>query len=142
MKEKVQAAIDNYVLAYTNNDKELFLSLWSSEAIFEDPVGAEPCVGIDAISAFWDFGHVEGMSILPADVQTVVCGNEGILKAVMMVRNTSDNSGMDISIVDHFIINSDGKIDSGRAFWDENSISQPDDVNSIDIDINDFKDRS
>jgi len=59
-----------------------------------------------------------------------------------MVRNTSDNSGMDISIVDHFIINSDGKIDSGRAFWDENSISQPDDVNSIDIDINDFKDRS
>ena len=142
MKEKVQAAIDNYVLAYTNNDKELFLSLWSSEAIFEDPVGAEPCAGIDAISAFWDFGHVEGMSILPADVQTVVCGNEGILKAVMMVRNTSDNSGMDISIVDHFIINSDGKIDSGRAFWDENSISQPDDVNSIDIDINDFKDRS
>ena len=60
MKENVQTAIDNYVLAYTNNDKELFLSLWSSEAIFEDPVGAEPCVGIDAISAFWDFGHVEG----------------------------------------------------------------------------------
>ena len=82
------------------------------------------------------------MSILPADVKTVVCGNEGILKAVMMVRNTSDNSGMDISIVDHFIINSDGKIDSGRAFWDENSITQPDDVNSIDIDIDDFKDRS
>ena len=52
MKEKVQAAIDNYVLAYTNNDKELFTSLWAPDAIFEDPVGAEPCVGIEAISAF------------------------------------------------------------------------------------------
>lgn len=142
MKEIVQSALENYVLAYTNNDKELFLSLWSPEAIFEDPVGADPCIGIEAISAFWDFGHVEGMSILPANVQTVVCGNEGILKAVMKVRNASDNSGMDIAIVDHFIVNDDGKIISGRAFWDENSITQPEDINAIDINIDDFKERT
>lgn len=30
---------------------------------------------------------------------------------------------MDISIVDHFVINDSGKIISGRAFWDQNSIS-------------------
>ena len=35
MKEKVQAAIDNYVLAYTHNDKELFISLWASDAILK-----------------------------------------------------------------------------------------------------------
>ena len=141
MKEKVQTAIDNYVLAYTNNDKELFTSLWAPDAIFEDPVGAEPCVGIEAICAFWDFGHVEGMTILPAEVQTVVCGSEGILKAVMQVRNTSDNSGMNISIVDHFLVNEQGAITSGRAFWDENSITQPDNINSIEINVDDFKDR-
>ena len=33
MKEKVQAALDKYVLAYTNNDKELFASLWAPDAI-------------------------------------------------------------------------------------------------------------
>ena len=141
MKEKVQAAIDNYVLAYTNNDKDLFISLWAPDAIFEDPVGADPCIGIDSISAFWDFGHVEGMTILPTDVQTVVCGNEGILKAVMQVRNTSDNSGMNISIVDHFIVNEQGELTSGRAFWDENSITQPDNINSIEINVDEFKDR-
>ena len=54
MKEKVQSALDNYVLAYKNNDKELFRSLWDDKAIFEDPVGADPCNGIDAICAFWD----------------------------------------------------------------------------------------
>ena len=141
MKEKVQAALDKYVLAYANNDKDLFLSLWSPEAIFEDPVGTEPCKGIDSISAFWNFGHVEGMVITPANVDTVICGNEGILKAVMQVRNTSDNSGMDISIIDHFVINDDGLILSGRAFWDENSITQPEDVSASNINVNDFKDR-
>ena len=141
MKEKVQTAIDNYVLAYTNNDKELFTSLWAPDAIFEDPVGAEPCFGIEAISAFWDFGHSDGMEIKPTNIETVICSNEGILKAVMQVRNLNDNSGMDIAIVDHFVVNAEGKIESGRAFWDESSISQPSDVNSIDINVDDFKDR-
>jgi hypothetical protein len=59
----------------------------------------------------------------------------------MQVRNTSDNSGMNISIVDHFIVNEQGKITSGRAFWDENSITQPDNINSIEINVDDFKDR-
>ena len=141
MKEMVQSALDNYVLAYKNNDKALFRSLWDDKAVFEDPVGAEPCNGIEAICAFWDFGHSDGMEINPINVETVICSNEGILKAVMQVRNINDNSGMDISIVDHFIINESGKITSGRAFWNESSISQPDDVSSIDINVDDFKDR-
>ena len=141
MKEIVQSALDNYVLAYKNNDKELFQSLWDDHAVFEDPVGADPCNGIEAICAFWDFGHSNGMEIIPTNVETVICANEGILKAVMQVRNIADNSGMDISIVDHFIINERGKIISGRAFWDDSTITQPKDVNSIDINVDDFKDR-
>ena len=122
MKEKVQSALDNYVLAYKNNDKDLFRSLWDDKAIFEDPVVTAPCNGIEAICAFWDFGHTDGMEIKPTNVETVICSNEGILKAVMQVRNIKDNSGMDIAIVDHFIVNEEGKIVSGRAFWDESSI--------------------
>ena len=130
-----------YVSALFCNDKELFQSLWDDHAVFEDPVGADPCNGIEAICAFWDFGHSNGMEIIPTNVETVICANEGILKAVMQVRNIADNSGMDISIVDHFIINERGKIISGRAFWDETTITQPKDVNSIDINVDDFKDR-
>ena len=141
MKEKVQLALDNYVLAYSTNDKKLFSSLWDDEAVFEDPVGAEPCKGIEAICAFWDFGHVDGMEITPSNIETVICANEGILKAVMEVRNTNDNSGMNISIVDHFVINEVGKIISGRAFWDESSIAQPSKVKSMDINVDDLKDR-
>ena len=81
------------------------------------------------------------MQIKPTNVETIICSNEGILKAVMQVRNIYDNSGMDISIVDHFTVNEKGKIISGRAFWDESSITQPSDINSIDINVDDFKNR-
>ena len=107
MKEKVQSALDNYVLAYKNNDKELFRSLWDDKAIFEDPVGAEPCNGIEAICAFWDFGHSDGMEIKPTNIETFICSNVGILKAVMQVRNLNDNSVMDIAIVDTFVVNAE-----------------------------------
>ena len=81
------------------------------------------------------------MEIKPINVETVICSNEGILKAVMQVRNINDNTGMDIAIVDHFVVNDEGKIISGRAFWDESSISQPSDVGSIDINVDDFTER-
>jgi len=48
---------------------------------------------------------------------------------------------MNISIIDHFIINDAGKIITGRAFWNETSISQPTDIKSMDVFIDDFKDR-
>ena len=115
--------MEGYVDAYTKNEKDLFIELWDSNAVFEDPVGSDPCKGIEAIGNFWDFAHAEGMTITPSDVSYIVCGNEGILKAVMKVRNESNGTSMDISIVDHFVINDSGKIISGRAFWDQNSIS-------------------
>ena len=59
----------------------------------------------------------------------------------MEVRNTNENTGMDISIVDHFVINKEGKITSGRGFWDESSISTPSHLNSLDINVDEFKDR-
>tara|TARA_Y100000590_G_scaffold467487_1_gene646541 strand:+ start:54 stop:488 length:435 start_codon:yes stop_codon:yes gene_type:complete len=141
IKDKVYNAINNYAEAYRNDDKELFLSLWHQEAIFEDPVGSEPCKGIEAISAFWDFAHPEGQSIHPNDVKITVCANEGILQATMQVRNKSNNTGMDIQVVDHFIVNDNGKILSGRAFWDESNMTIPDNLESFDVNLDEFKDR-
>ena len=83
MKDKVYNAVKKYTEAYKNDDKELFLSIWDKDAIFEDPVGSEPCKGIDAISAFWDFAHPEGQSINPNDIKITVCANEAILQATM-----------------------------------------------------------
>ena len=29
------------------------------KCVFEDPVGSDPCKGIEAIGNFWDFAHAE-----------------------------------------------------------------------------------
>jgi hypothetical protein len=39
------------------------------------------------------------------------------------------------------VIDNDGKIIQGRAFWDDGSMSQPDNVDSFKVNIDDFKDR-
>ena len=39
MEDKTRAAMEGYVEAYTKNEKDLFLELWDSNAVFEDPVG-------------------------------------------------------------------------------------------------------
>jgi len=120
--KNVLEVMQSYIKAYRDNDKDYFLTLWESEAVFEDPVGAEPMVGINAISEFWDFGHT-GFSIVPKDESFLVCGEEGILQAIMQVRNKEDGSGMDIKIIDHFQVSDTNKIIHLRAFWDESSIT-------------------
>jgi steroid delta-isomerase len=118
----VLSVMQNYIKAYKDNDKQCFESLWDRNAIFEDPVGSDPMNGIDAISAFWDFGH-SGFSIIPRDESFIVCGDEGILEAVMQVRSIEDGSGMDIKIIDHFKVTNENKIAHLRAFWDQSSIT-------------------
>lgn len=118
----VLTVMQSYVKAYRDNDKNLFLNLWDENAIFEDPVGTEPMVGITKISDFWDFGHT-GFSIMPVGESFLVCGEEGILQALMQVRNLDDASGMDIKIVDHFQVTIENKIKHLRAFWDQSSIT-------------------
>ena len=37
MEDKTRAAMEGYVEAYTKNEKNLFIELWDSNAVFEDP---------------------------------------------------------------------------------------------------------
>ena len=74
MEDKTRAAMEGYVEAYTKNEKDLFLELWDSNAVFEDPVGSDPCKGIEAIGNFWDFAHAEGMTTLLQMLVTLFVG--------------------------------------------------------------------
>ena len=61
--------------------------------------------------------------LIPRDESFIVCGDEGILEAVMQVRGLEDGSGMDIKIIDHFRVTKENKIAHLRAFWDQSSIT-------------------
>ena len=66
-----------------------------------------------------------GRTISPRIDQVIACGNEGILRFTMQVRVPAQNQGLDLAVVDHFVLNDAGKIAKARAFWDESCAGVP-----------------
>ena len=123
----VKAVIEKYVEAWTNDDRALLLSIFAEDATWADPVGTPEFRGHEGLNQFWEFAHAGPPRTLTAvPHQIIACANEGILRFTMQVRVSSENKGLDLSVVDHFVLNEDGKIQSGQAFWDETCVTCPD----------------
>ena len=50
-------SVEKYFEAWKTNDKKLLLSVFSDEAIWEDPIGSPPYIGLEEIASFWDQAH-------------------------------------------------------------------------------------
>jgi steroid delta-isomerase len=124
--EQVIDAMKKYVQAWGTNDKKLFLTLFAEDARWSDPVGTPEFKGLAGVEKFWDFAHQGTDRQLSPKVEEMrACANEGILRFVMQVRIPSKNQGLDLSIVDYFVLDDAGKIQSARAFWDGSHASVP-----------------
>jgi len=123
---EVREVIHKYVEAWTTGDKQLLLSVFAEDAVWCDPVGTPAFVGHKGIAAFWDFAHQDSARELTPQVnRIVVCANEGILDFTMKVRVPKLNQGLDLRVVDRFVVNDQGKIQNANAYWDESSASAP-----------------
>ena len=113
--EQVQAAVDAYVAAYHENDRDSFLDAFATDGVIVDPVGTLPHAGREARGAFWDTIHqlTERMTFDVKDV--VVCGNEAAM--VFGIHASSGDAGIVLDAVDIFEVDDDGKIASMRAYW-------------------------
>lgn len=124
--EQVRQVIENYVRAWASGDKALLLSLFAEDAVWSDPVGTPPFVGHAGIAAFWDFAHADTSRQLSPKVNRIIaCANEGLLDFVMQVRIPAQNQGLDLHLVDRFVINEQGRIQTAQAYWDESCASCP-----------------
>lgn len=122
----VRAVIEQYVEAWATGNKAQLLSIFAEDAVWTDPVGTPPFIGHQGVSAFWDFAHQDSSRQLTPRVNRVVaCGNEGILDFTMQVRLPQRNQGLDLRVVDRFVLNDAGLIQTASAYWDEASASAP-----------------
>ena len=114
--EQVKAAIDAYVAAYQENDRDAFLDAFATDGVIVDPVGTPAHAGREARGAFWDTVHqlTERMTFDVKDV--VVCGNEAAM--VFRIHASTGDAGIVLDAVDIFEVDDDGKIASMRAYWD------------------------
>ena len=124
--DEVRDVVRRYVEAWKNGDKSLLLSIFAEDATWCDPVGTPAFAGHSGVAAFWDFAHRDQERELTPEVnRIVVCANEAILDFTMKVRIRRLNQGLDLRVVDRFVLNDQGKIQSASAYWDESSASAP-----------------
>jgi len=118
--QATRAAVEAYVRAWASGDRNALLEAFAEDATWVDPVGTPPWIGRARIGEFWDGAHANGAELTPEVQRIVVCGNEAILLFRMIVRTSG--GGMYVDACDHMIVNEAGKIQSGRAFWDQGCI--------------------
>lgn len=136
--QDVKGVIQKYIEAWTNNDKALLLSIFAEDATWADPVGTPEFVGHEGVGKFWDFAHQDsGRELKPVPHQIIACANEGILRFTMQVRIKGEKKGLDLNVVDHFVLNDQGKIQTAKAFWDETCVAAPEGMELFVPDIGD-----
>lgn len=122
--EQVRSTIDAYVERFSAGDRDGWVALFTDDAHQEDPVGSPPNVGHDAIGAFYDAMLALGGPQLSLAREPVVVGDEALM---FLVARTGEGAGrLRVPfIVDHLVLDDDGRIRSLRAFWDPTSM-EPD----------------
>lgn len=134
--QQVHQTLESYVRAWATNDRALFLSLFSEDARWADPVGMPEFRGHEGVARFWDFAHQDPERTLHPRLEEIrACGREGILRFTMQVRIPSRNQGLDLSVIDYFVLDDAGKIQIARAFWGESNAMTPSGMTAIVPDV-------
>jgi len=125
--DQVRDVVLKYVEAWTKGDRQLLLSIFAEDASWCDPVGTPAFTGHRGIAAFWDFAHQDSARQMTPEVnRIVVCANEALLDFTMKVRVPHLNQGLDLRVVDRFVVDDSGRIQTANAYWDQSSASAPD----------------
>ena len=114
--EQVRAVAEAYVAASNANDKQTVLSTFAHDAVWFDPVGKPPHVGVDGIGSFFDESRALADRIELNLVDVIVCGSEGAM--VLEIHATIGESEMIMDCVETIEVNDDGKISGMKAYWD------------------------
>jgi steroid Delta-isomerase len=114
--EQVKAVAEAYVAASNANDKQTVLSYFAPDAVWFDPVGRPPHVGVDGIGAFYDETRALADRIEMKLVDVIACGTEAAM--VLEIHATIGESEMIMDCVETVEVNDDGKISGMKAYWD------------------------
>lgn len=113
-RETITKTIHEYCRAENQKDKAAWLSLFSPDIRFEDPVGAPANEGLAKVSAFWDGFQPYDVELRPT-APIIVCANEAMaqFKARLGPADARKETG---PIIVHFTFNEAGQIKGVRAF--------------------------
>lgn len=110
----MHAAVHEYVRALNASDLEAVVALYADDAVVEDPVGSTPCVGREAIRAFYAGSVALKLSVV-LEGQVRVAGHEAAF--AFSVALIHEGRPTVIRPIDVFRFDAAGKVVSMRAFF-------------------------
>ena len=123
-----QANINSFA-AVKAQDKATWLGLFADDVVVQDPVGVSALDptgkghrGKEAVSGFWDM--VIAGNTLSFDVKMrVPRGNECAVMA-SLINRMPNGEQLETEMIVIYKVNAEGKIQSLRAFWDFDGLSE------------------
>ena len=113
-----QQIIDQYLAALVAGNLAAVLDLFAEDATVEDPVGSPVIQGREALAGFYQVA-VDSVSAANTTGAVRCAGNEF---TVPFAIEASLGAKVGIEIIDHFVVNDEGKISAMRAFWSKENV--------------------
>ena len=112
------AAVAAHVDAWNTMNRDRWVALFSPDVVFEDPVGAPPKVGLDAVHKTWDRSFTPGRRWTLHPRQIVAGGD---VEAAVVMNNLGElgDKRVEVNSVEIFSVDHDGRIVHVRAFFDQ-----------------------
>lgn len=119
----IRSTIADYVRAFSQKDREVWLRVFARDATQEDPVGSGQRLGLEQIGRFWDDAFAASETIQLVAREIYVCGSEAAM-VWSIVAQRHDGSSRCFSGVDVFVFDGEARIRDVRAFWQRNLIEK------------------
>ncbi len=114
--EQVRAVAEAYITASNANDKDAVLARFAPDAVWFDPVGQPPHVGVAGVGEFYDQTRQLADRIEMKLLDVIVCGTEAAM--ILEIHATMGDSVMIMDCVETLEVDDAGKIAAMKAFWD------------------------
>ena len=112
---EMRATVDTYLSLVATGTAEQITSLYAEGATLEDPVGAQPLVGLDAILAFYKV--IEPIPRTTELMFVKAAGDTAVFQ--FRIVTTFGDTSIQIEPVDIMVFDEEGKITAMRAVWAE-----------------------
>ena len=119
----IRSTLADYVRAFTEKNRELWMRVFAPDATQEDPIGSGQLSGREQIGRFWDDAFAANRNIQLVAREIYVCGSEATM-VWSITRQTNDRGSRRYSGVDVFSFDSDARIRDVRAFWQRSLVEK------------------
>jgi steroid delta-isomerase len=111
--DQVEAGVRRYLALVADGTAADIAALYAEDAVLEDPVGAEPLRGRDAIRDF--YATIEPLAVTTRLMTLRACGGEAAF-----VFHIETDTGAGVAVlepVENMVFDEDGLIRHMRAWW-------------------------